>query len=133
MGADIHAHIEIKLDGKWEHWHAPKILRWYGLFARMAGVRSYEESDQKYPVRGLPDDLSVPTRWAYELEKADSHTESWLTWQEFAELQKWVESEHPEYRQPGHGWHTVIGYLNGNNYEPTGRVSDIRLVFWFDN
>lgn len=127
MGCDIHAHIEIKINGKWEHWTAPKINRWYQLFGRLAGVRCPEEPHP--PVRQFPIDVTVPTM--YDYRKTYGHTASWITWQELNEIQKWVEI-HEDYKR-GHGWHSVIGYLCGNSYRPQGDITDIRMVFWFDN
>lgn len=130
MGTDIHPHIEIKLDGEWQHWTAPKIVRWYQLFGRLAGIRCPDEPHP--PVRGLPPDATCLTLWDHT--ETFGHTASWITWEELAEVQQWVESVHPEFSKPGHGWHQVIGYLRGRAYVPDGReVTDIRMVFWFDN
>ena len=34
MGTDMHLHIELKIDGRWEHWSAPRIDRNYEFFAK---------------------------------------------------------------------------------------------------
>lgn len=128
MGTEIHLHIEIELNGIWEHWHTPKINCWYQLFGRLAGVRHPDEPHIK--PRGIPSNITKPTTWDYD--NSFGHTASWLTWQEFQKIQAWVEQEHEVYSRPGHGWHTVIGYLGGNGYQPYSDITNIRFIFWFD-
>ena len=41
MGCDIHAHLEIKIDGKWLYYSPVNINRNYNVFAKTAGVRNY--------------------------------------------------------------------------------------------
>jgi hypothetical protein len=129
MGCDVHAHIEVLVDGTWEHWHVPKINRDHQLFGRMAGVR--QETEPHPPVRGLPPDITRLTRMDYMRQAGDAHHASWLTSAEFCELHAWVEAHFPEYHT-GHGWHKVVGYLFGDGYGSRQHVQDVRLVFWFD-
>lgn len=55
MGCDIHAHFEIKINSRWEHYSSLNIERNYELFGYIAGVRG----DNKPVVepKGLPNSL----------------------------------------------------------------------------
>lgn len=80
MGCDIHCHIEVKINGRWEHYSALDIDRDYSLFARMAGVRAY--ADPSPPIakpRGLVPDPSIITEIDWARGDGDWHTPSWLT------------------------------------------------------
>lgn len=61
MGCDIHAHIELKVNGKWEHYSCPNIQRWYTLFTRICGVRGNDNITPIDKPRGLPEDLNIVT------------------------------------------------------------------------
>jgi len=39
MSCSIHLHIEVKVDGTWEHYGEPSINSNYQLFEKLAGVR----------------------------------------------------------------------------------------------
>jgi hypothetical protein len=135
MGCDIHAHMEVKIDGVWHHWYAPDIRRSYALFARLAGVRTKDPSDQHYPTRGLPDDASVLTKIDYKRREADWHTPSWICGEEMDTIEEWMIRE--GIVEP---WIAPFGYLFGNRYSvekypgnyPPG-VESARMVFWFDS
>lgn len=130
MGCDIHAHVEVKVSGKWEHYSAPVVDRNYRLFARMAGVRSNGDEEPVAEPRGIPDDISLITRMDYEHWGRDAHTPSWLKASEVAECGEY-----------GERWWPIWGYIFQTNFagwhkypadRPKG-VEDVRLVFWFDN
>ena len=82
MGCNCSAHIEVKIGGKWEHYSAPKIQRYYKVFEKMAGVRGDVTNAISTP-KGLPDDISVITKM--DVDK-DAHNQSWLSLDEFKEL-----------------------------------------------
>lgn len=133
MGCDIHAHIEVKIDGKWEHYSALTIRRNYRLFTRMASVRRIDDDVvQVAPLRGLPFDMTTVTKFDAEYWKNDMHHPSWITDKEADEVEQWFtlgkmyESRHP--CEP-------FGYLfsNGMTYRANDRHTDTRIVFWFDN
>lgn len=142
MGCDIHLHIEVKVNGKWEHYSHPHIQRNYGLFAFMAGVRQ-SDGNPLVPIaepRGLPTDLSVITKIDYAHDEPDSHSESWLNRDEIRRVCEFM-MERPIGPWAGEWEHTQLGYANGNAYWTVGdddeghpaEYEDIRFVFWFDN
>lgn len=131
MGCDIHIHVEIKVDGKWEHYAQPYCQRHYRLFERMAGVRGEVQNAIAAP-RGLPPYATKTTRFDCNYWGPDGHSHSWLSSfevtqiiKEFHDIDEWK------------NWR----YLFGNGYEdfleypksyPEG-LEDFRWVFWFDN
>lgn len=141
MGCDIHVHGEVKINGKWEHWTAPKVTRDYNLFTKMAGVRDCGHNIKPLSEdRGIPEDASAVTLFAWNAEKADAHSATWLSGAELDELEEWYAT----FPDEGRSWkslcHHVIGYVFGNGWNvaaspedyPAG-VEDARLIFWFDN
>lgn len=137
MGCAIHAHIELKVNGKWEHYSCPVLKRWYALFARIANVRNYD--DEITPIskpRGLPDDLNIVTKLCRERYGSDGHSDTWLTKDELNGLIKWVEE-----REGAKGFlfqHEQMGYLNGSNFlqypeSHPKEFEDVRFICWFDN
>lgn len=131
MGCDIHAHIEVKLDGQWHHYSCPPIQRHYAIFERICGVRG-EVSEAIAPPRGLPSDLSPVTAACYAKEKIDSHDATWLTKEELCDLIKWVEMKEPMFQ------HRQLGYLTGNSFHlhpnsNPAEITDVRFICWFDN
>lgn len=147
MGCDIHMHIEVMVAGKWEHYAAPSVDRWYRLFGLMAGVRNTEVAPISKP-KGFPEDASIVTKLIYEDEKLDAHTVSWLNHDEIIKLEdtleKWSEeSEAGKWPQYDLEFGVLHTYLSGNSftahwryddcrYLPEG-IDDVRFVFWFDN
>lgn len=145
MGCDIHAHFEIKVNGKWEHYTIPKIDRYYRLFGKMAGVRNGDERPIA-PLRGLPKDMSIVTALDAERWNGDGHSHSWLSAEEIAELSDWGERSLQVDTQRSYRsvWDMEFDwgcYFFGNSFagfhkypdeRPEG-VEDLRLVFWFDN
>jgi hypothetical protein len=134
MGCDVHCHIEVKINGRWEHWSAVHVDRDYRLFARMASVRNPKRGQEGHVVpisipRGLVNDPSVVTEIAYRRDEPDAHSESWLDGKEMEALCK----EFPDLRG---SW----GYgLGGNGFVAEDDdpfpdcVEDFRVIFWFDN
>lgn len=141
MGCDIHAHIEVKLDGVWHHYSCPPLQRSYKVFSRICGVRNGVIGMPYYvqPItepRGLPDDLSEVTKQIYLFEEQDSHTPSWLSGNELDELIQWVEqSESVNYDSNLYNFqHKQIGYFNGNMFgEIPSPFEETRFICWFDN
>lgn len=142
MGCDIHCHVEIKIDGKWEHYNMPRVGRNYRLFALLADVRNYDGIEPISPVKGIPGDLSLLTRLDAEYWGTDGHSHSWLSVEEMKRLDlRKEEALHPGMTWNAHGIEGVFGYLDGNSWGgfvdyPEDRrkyAEDYRLVFWFDN
>ena len=142
MGCDIHWHLEVKINGRWEHFASPDNPRSYALFARMAGVRNSPLDSIRYvqPIdvpRGMVGDPSVVTEIARHDWGVDAHSESWLTGEEVDALCDETEvegSQMPNLRR-------LFGYGFGNGFSlkdaAAGDFPDVveafRLVFWFDN
>lgn len=138
MGCDIHAHFEIKLNDKWEHFSAPRIQRNYRLFTKIAGVRSRknEEIEPIAAPKGLPDNLSVTTQLCADHRGLDGHSHTWLN---HKEIQQLLETDFI-----AENWkfeHFELGYLFGNSWSDWSRnpdsyppeIEDIRFICWFDN
>lgn len=141
MGCDIHAHFEVKIADKWEHYTIPAIERNYALFEKMAGVRG-EVVNAIVSPRGLPRDMSVVTAFDAERMGRDGHTHSWLYAYEIMILAEWGAKN----LGPGRlgcwdmefDWrcyffgNSFAGFYQYPNGAPKG-IQDLRLVFWFDN
>lgn len=143
MGCDIHAHLEVKIEGIWHHYSTPNIRRNYNLFAKMAGVRNYTEGpDAIVPIsnpKGLPEQMSFITWFDYKMRwESDGHSMSWLDGDELDYLESWFDSQ--QQKDEIFAFSRMFGYLFGNGFNvkkypsdyPKG-VEDARLVFWFDN
>lgn len=138
MGCDIHLHTEVKVNGKWLHYGAPSIARWYSLFEKMAGVRGQQVNAIAAP-KGLPDDISDLTALEFKRWEGDAHSMSWLSVEEIAQLEDWYKEatkDAKEYTYPEKQW----GYLFSSSWgglhkykEAPDGVEDARFVFWFDN
>lgn len=137
MGCDIHMHIEVKIDGRWEHLTSPDIARNYSLFSRMAGVRQdTRESIEpiSYP-RGLPGDCNALTKLESDRWGTDGHSHSWLS---FDEIKTIVDGFGIQVFVPLSQFSAPFGtFLLGNYVQHKESwieyVEDVRFVFWFDN
>lgn len=139
MGCDIHVHVELKIDGVWEHYSSPYVWRNYGLFGLLAGVRGYGDFDPIVAPRGLPDDITKLTRLDYLRDH--HHHASWLNPSEVREVYKiW------DRRWRKDGMDELFGFVFGNGFDAVLEihhchhsenegfwVEDARVVFWFDN
>lgn len=142
MGCDIHLHIEVKINGKWEHYHNPQVPRLYSLFEKMAGVRGSVKNAIVAP-RGIPQDVSVITKFDYERMGSDGHSHSYLNAAEIDELDRWAKEKlHPlkQFPQWDMEWEWQCYFFentfSGFNRYPKNRekgIEDLRFVFWFDN
>lgn len=142
MGCDIHLHIEVRVDGSWEHYAHPNIERYYQMFSRMAGVRQCDGIPALSPPRGMPDNPSFMTKFDCDHEGIDGHSHSWLNATEIKVLEdefdaggQWCPKNNNLW------WHQQFGFLFGSsfghlhNYPDSypKEVEDVRFVFWFDN
>ena len=138
MGCDIHLHVEVKIDGKWEHWSCPDVNRDYELFGWLADVRG---DDPVAPQKGIPDDATTLTKLHCEDWGVDGHSHSWLGTGEVAEVARRYEARG---QQSSFERDTGIGYVPGYrkwSEEPdpaedgpmATKIEDARIVFWFDN
>ena len=136
MGCDIHAHIEVKINGKWEHYSTPRIQRWYQLFAKIAGVRNNNDITPISEPKGLPEDISEITKFESDYMGSDGHSHSWLNVKEIKEMLKYIDELDPTNSFE----HKELGYIGGNgvgDFEVgegyPKEYQDVRMVFWFDN
>ncbi len=139
MGCDIHAHIEVLIDGRWHHYSKVACDRSYQLFERMAGVRGSVSNAICAP-RGFVTDPSLITEIEWE-HGSDAHTPSWLTADELEGLCDWLDkerfSERPIENEVEYTRRYGFGFLDGSAFNDVTAyadvISDVRLVFWFDN
>jgi len=141
MGCDIHLHIEIKIDGVWHHYAHPSVRRDYQLFAKMGGVRNYDnEIEPIGELRGLPTDVSLITKRDYERWSVNGHSHGWLSSAELVVLEDWNHAR--DSRMENDLEYSILScYLFGNSFAgfhkyPKERITwleDVRFVFWFDN
>lgn len=141
MGCCVHAHFEVKIDNKWEHYSIPNIKRHYKVFEKMAGVRG-DIANAISPPKGLPNDISLITKIDSKCYDSNGHSHSWLSSTEFKQL---YEYQKQHYILSGMDWMKFdseqYGYLFSNGFESfesgakgyPKEIQDFRLVFWFDN
>lgn len=140
MGCDIHLHVEVKIEGRWEHLNAPSVPRHYRLFAHMAGVRNYIDHDPITPIaepRGLPSDTTAITQFDYKRWEGDAHSASHLNAVEILDLKKRMSEEFSRWDEANAlGCYLfdndLSGFVEYPEDNPVG-LEDVRLVFWFDN
>jgi len=136
----MHTHIEYKTaDGRWLHYAAPHVKADYRLFSLIAGVRNDTNMVRPIvPPKGLPENLSEITAacLAQDRDMYHLHHETWLSADEFIELQKlWnitnqgqslldLDFEESVFRCYGPGGSALASH---NGFE------DMRAVFWFDD
>jgi len=135
MGCDIHAHIEVEVDGQWQHYSAPSLKRRYCLFEKICGVRG-DVSKAIAPPRGLPDDCSQITKICANYDGSDGHSHTWLSKDEFLGLIHWMENL--PCGEPYLWQYNELGYLNGDSFLCDGKsnapeFTDCRFICWFDN
>ena len=124
MGSDIHVYIEYRHKSwnlaNWCNFGGTFNLgRRYAIFARLAGVRDFEDVDHIAP-RGLPKMLSHDTRYAYEDWQGDTHDASWLTLEEWEHALSDIEDL--EYETVA----AIMRFYKSEGFET-------RVVFWFDS
>ncbi|MFE1442441.1 hypothetical protein [Streptomyces sp. NPDC058739] len=95
MGSDIYGRVECRTgNGAWDYeddeWDCAVNLdllflgRDYASFGCLFGVREVYDFEPLFPGRGLPEDVSTPTREAVG-DPGEWHGVSWFTW---AEMQR---------------------------------------------
>jgi hypothetical protein len=114
MGCDIHMYVERRHDGKWYNcdYFVPSIEwrdadgpddskytrvpiydhRNYSLFATLADVRNYGNTDYICEPKGLPEDASQYVASEYDDWRWDAHSCSYLTLKELIDFQR---EKHP--------------------------------------
>ncbi len=137
MDCDIHFHVEIKVDGFWEHYNHPRISRRYELFAKLADVRNSFGIEPVSQPKGLPADATLVTKLCDEYQNADHHSHSWLSAEEIAEVESWWKERY-EFRdfielEWGCLFGNTLGGLCEYPKDYPDWLQDVRVVFWFDN
>lgn len=147
MGCDIHLVLEKKHADKWvgidtynshtqPKWLVAKGMsgysspvvreRNYERFAALANVRG----DGPAP-RGVPDDASDTSRLLIEQWGGDGHSHSWLPLAEASNI--WMKTAGPNDDEFATKYPTShffgVDVSEGSNE----KISDYRVVFWFDN
>lgn len=138
MGTDIHLHIEVKINGKWQHLHNPNINRNYLVFEKLAGVRG-SELEAIAPPRGLPIDVTEMTKFDSDYFGGDGYSHSYITASEISVFDKWYKSQsNKTYAYIESDWcncwlfgNTFARFTAGSKDYPEG-LDDVRFVFWFD-
>lgn len=146
MGCDIHFHIEVKTKNGWELYSKPNVKRNYKLFAKLAGVRNYDNIKPISEPKGLPEDISYLVKQSFESWGTDAHSASYITGEEIIKLDSWLEESKPYSEDTicmanSLEYGVLHCYLEGNSFSgfyqyPKDRPSyilDVRFVFWFDN
>lgn len=150
MGCDIHVHIEIFYKGKWRHYAAPNVNRWYDLFAVMAGVRNYSEIDPISEPKGVPANMSEITKMEFNYWGSDVHNHSWFDEKEIDLLSSWLRNRMKKENGSFLDFDLEFGVLNGTYLLGNGLTSflhskgnpdssipkeleSLRMIFWFDN
>jgi hypothetical protein len=157
MGTDIHGFIEVRNDyiDSSEPEDDELLFRWHPAIAlaHVYNDRSYEAFECLFGVRGrsfeplaalrgFPQDASRTVARAFETEREDSHSPSWISWAELEEadwdatetLTRQAVREEPLTRRQavrdadwGDVW-TVMRTLAKRH-----GAENVRLVVWFDN
>lgn len=137
MGCDIHAFLEIKVNDEWLYYGQVDFDRNYEMFGKVAGVRG--EGPPIQMPRGWPQDASKVSLLQLEACDGDDHHKSWLDATQLQELDDWCSKNQCVGFDVGHD-RTL--YVFGNSIQSwweypkqlrTRGVSDIRLLFFFDN
>lgn len=133
MGIDIHLHVEVKINGRWEHYSNPNIDRNHALFAKMANVSACDCIDALSDGRGLPSKVSPVT--LADLNAWGGVTgHGWLGSDEIVELDDWLDGgtrESGPYRLFYMFGERPRDFILGGHSKEHG-IEDVRFVFWFD-
>lgn len=146
MGTTMHAHIEVKKDGRWLHYGCPDVRRDYILFACINGTRRedfYESEPEIYNkinpvarIHKLPDDISEVTKICLATDSASCKLKGVgvLDSDDLIVLQHHL-LEFKEPDGPGYDLEEDIfkSYIGGNSIVRHEGFDDSRIVFWFDN
>ncbi len=138
MSCDLTLHIELKVNGKWEHYNHKRCFQDYTFFGFVGGVRV--EGLQVFENKGLPDDLSVITEINRKKYEGDYHNASWLTLDELLQIIEAFRKHEPNEKQVD-AVEKSFGYLFGNSMwyfnkyknDFSSEIEDVRVVTWFDN
>ncbi len=128
MGCNSHMYIEYKSKTSIRHeyscfFHNRIDSRNYDLYAKMAGVRNYDNIEPIDTPRGLPSDIGHYPYEDYKEYIDDYHSASWLTGEEFIQAVEEVAKDDLY-------WVGIAALVKTLVDNPE---LDCRVVFWFDN
>ena len=175
MGTDVSLHVEVRIDGEWHHYSFPRVPRDYGMFAKMAGIRSRSlthmseskdiegrakwgklsnrkpKTNKVVPIdftpisepKGLPKNISAPTKIDLIYYDGDDYAHSYLTMSEIRELSNWWSKPGGLGEEGKYTFESYFGELfhqpfkafefgDENCLYPKG-IEDVRFVFWFSD
>ncbi len=141
MSTTMHAHIEVKKNGKWLHFGAPKGLTDGLVHAVINGVSidTFNTHGRIHPVcriNSLPEDMTEITKICLEEDRKDYriHDEGMLEACDIEKLQKELDNFRPEplshYDLEHNIFYTYI--CNGAIAAHRG-FDDVRIIFWYDH
>lgn len=145
MGTTMHAHIEVKVDGKWEHFACPCVTRNYLVFACINGMRrdDFEDDPTIYNkirpvsrIHKIPEDISEITRKCLKFDESQYTLKGHgvLESDDLMRLQEMLRDikgiRDLDYDLEYGVFHT---YINGNAIYTHYGFDDARIVYWFDN
>ena len=163
MGCDLHSHVEVRKDGRWQDvtgsvdwgWDSgPFEDRSYNVYGWLAGVRNYSAVGPVEEPRGFPDDASVTVRQDFEGWGWDGHTPSWFLVSELlaVDYDATVNNRRVNRQLAPNYWSgDVTGKPEEGEIKPLreflgtpfmdqldtlatlGDPENVRVVFWFDN
>lgn len=140
MGQNIHLHIEVKHEGQWAHFAAPRVKRNYKLHTLMGGDRDVGIPPIGGIKTGLPADVSPITKVCFDNDtglygKTLAGTVRVMNADQITALQTAYIAAQPELsRLDADLEETVFAcYINGNAIASHQGFEDVRLVYWFDN
>lgn len=137
MGQTIHAHVEVKVDGKWEHFNAPLVERNYTLFSLLGSEALDCVQKSAAVIDGIPDDISVLTRMCFAQDQFmyKPYHLGWVSSHGLRLLQEEYREATPDVSVLENDFeHSIFRcYVGGNAISMHDGFDDSRLVFWFDN
>lgn len=127
MGTDIEIHVEYKWEGAENYSYLCEFEdspRYYGLFGVMANVRTPNDIEPLFEVRGFP--MGLAQRYTAYSEECD-HGPSYLTCDELSEVLKSLEAQGYEKCFPFHVLSDLLFSLKKHGAEES------RIIFWFNS
>jgi len=111
--------LESELEKRWIVIDEPYSGRNYSLFSKLAGVRSYGESDSISDERGIPEDASLFYQIKVSQWMGDGHSHSYFTLRELLDY---------DFSEISPDFSNFV-----ESYRGKDDVDDYRIVFFFDN
>lgn len=128
MGCDIHGWVEVKVGDKWVAVDRLKdVDRNYKRFALLAGVRDCHKESVATP-KGIPNDVSDSARYDIDQWGADGHSHSYMPLADAAKI--FLETDPtPSNHEKKYPLDAFFDFEEEDDLN----ISNVRLVFWFDN